>query len=114
MGSALAHTPSFPATTGGWLALAAIALACTVGAVLSFFGALRRLGATPTATISTFEPVVTVLLAAVVLGEEFSGPQWAGAALVVAVVLVVASGRVERPVAGVAEGVRYAERDGAR
>lgn len=79
--------PHFPSTSLGWAALAAIALISTVTAMLAFFAGLARLGAARTSMLSTLEPVVTVLLAAVLLGEHLTPLQWAGGAAVLGAVL---------------------------
>jgi drug/metabolite transporter (DMT)-like permease len=47
-----------------------------------------RTGATRAALLSTVEPVVTIALAAVLLGDRLSGPQLAGGGLVLAAVLL--------------------------
>ena len=51
-------------TAGGWLWLVGIALVSTVGAILTFFAGLQRVGASNAAILSTLEPVVTTTLAA--------------------------------------------------
>lgn len=79
--------PHLPATPSSWAAVAAIALVSTVTAMLSFFAGLTRLGAARTSMLSTLEPVVTVLLAAVLLGERLTPLQWLGGAGVLAAVL---------------------------
>jgi len=79
--------PQFPAEAGGWLALLAIALLSTVLAILTFFAGLQRLGAAQASMLSTLEPVVTVALAALLLGEEVGWTQAAGGALILAGVL---------------------------
>lgn len=79
--------PHLPATPAAWAALIAIALVSTVTAMLAFFAGLTRLGAARTSMLSTLEPVVTVLLAAVLLGERLSLVQWCGGAAVLAAVL---------------------------
>ncbi len=79
--------PQFPASAGGWLALAAIALLSTVLAILTFFAGLQRLGAAQASMLSTLEPVVTVLLAALLLGEHIGGTQALGGGLILAGVL---------------------------
>lgn len=90
-GGVLAQTargngPSFPGSAAGWTALLAIALVCTVTAILAFFAGLQRLGATRTAVISTLEPVVTVVLATALLAESMSPVQLLGGALVLVAV----------------------------
>lgn len=76
------HAPRFPEGAVGWGAIAAIGLVCTVLAILAFFAGLKRVGPSRAAIVSTLEPVVTVLLAWIVLGETLSLVQVAGGALV--------------------------------
>ncbi|SUA89224.1 DMT family transporter [Pandoraea pulmonicola] len=77
----------WPAGAGGWAALTAIAVCSTVIAILTFFAGLQRLGAGRASMLSTLEPVVTVLLAAMLLGETLSAAQLGGGALILAGVL---------------------------
>lgn len=51
---------------------------------------MARLGAADAATLSTLEPVVTVLLAAIFLGETVGGWQIAGGGIILAAVIVLA------------------------
>lgn len=81
------HALQWPAGAGGWSALAAIAVFSTVIAILTFFAGLQRLGAGRASMLSTLEPVVTVLLAALLLGEALSPAQLAGGVLILAGVL---------------------------
>ncbi|GAB3625563.1 multidrug DMT transporter permease [Pandoraea terrae] len=74
----------WPAAGAGWAALAAIAVFSTVVAILTFFAGLQRLGAGRASMLSTLEPVVTVLLAAWLLGETLSVAQLCGGALILA------------------------------
>jgi drug/metabolite transporter (DMT)-like permease len=74
----------WPASAGGWAALVAIAVCSTVVAILTFFAGLQRLGAGRASMLSTLEPVVTVLLAAMLLGETLAPAQWGGGALILA------------------------------
>ena len=61
---------TFLATSIGWIAFIAIALISTVPAFVTFFAGLERIGPTSASTISTFEPIVAVVLAAIVLGRR--------------------------------------------
>ena len=61
----------------------------TVGAISLFFAGLRLVGPSATSILSTFEPVVTVVLAVIVFGESLGPAQLAGGVLVLAAVLVV-------------------------
>jgi drug/metabolite transporter (DMT)-like permease len=61
-----------PTTLEGWLAVGGIVVISTIFAMLSFFAGLEHVGATNAAMLSTFEPVTTVLLAALFLNEPIS------------------------------------------
>jgi drug/metabolite transporter (DMT)-like permease len=74
--------PRFPHDAQGWGAVMAIALVSTVIAMVSFFAGLARLGAADAATLSTLEPVVTIGLAALYLGEPLTLQQLAGGAII--------------------------------
>jgi drug/metabolite transporter (DMT)-like permease len=73
----------------GWLWLGAMALVSTVGAILTFFAGLARVGPSAASILSTVEPVVTVALAAAVFGETLGAVQLAGGALVLGAVVVM-------------------------
>jgi len=79
-----------PGTGAGWLAVVAIAIICTVLAILFFFEGLERVGAVRASVMSTVEPVFTVLLAAMVLGEVITPMRVLGGALIVGAVLLLA------------------------
>ncbi|MEU8205725.1 DMT family transporter [Streptosporangium sp. NPDC049046] len=80
----------------GWFWLAAIAVVSTVVAMLTFFAGLKRIGPSAAAILSTFEPVVTAALAALVLGESLTPVQLAGGALVLSCVVVLQLRRQDR------------------
>jgi drug/metabolite transporter (DMT)-like permease len=73
----------------GWLWLGAMALVSTVGAILTFFAGLARVGPSAASILSTVEPVVTVALAALVFRESLGAVQLAGGALVLGAVVVM-------------------------
>jgi drug/metabolite transporter (DMT)-like permease len=64
-------------------AVLAIALVSTVFAITAFLVGLKWLGASVASVISTLEPVVSVVLGALVLGEPVGVAQAAGGAIVV-------------------------------
>ena len=80
--------PAFPVTPLGWAAILAIALISTVLAIVAFFTGLERIGPSRASTISTFEPVVSVVLAALVLGESFNAFQVVGGCLILVAALI--------------------------
>ena len=87
---ALASRPGLPQSWPAWLALVGVALISTVVAVTAFFGALTLLGPSDTAVISTVEPVVSVAVAGLVLGERLGPLQLAGGAVVLLAVAALA------------------------
>jgi drug/metabolite transporter (DMT)-like permease len=94
---ALARRSPLPSSSGAWTALVLVSLVGTVLAVSAFFGALRLLGPADTAVISTFEPVVSVVVAAVALGESLTVVQAVGGALVLAAVGVLSRAPAPMP-----------------
>ncbi len=85
------HGTTYPTTSTGWIAIIAIALISTVLAFVTFFTGLKRIGPTTTSTLSTFEPIVAVVLAAIVLGETISPIQILGGILILAAVVLLAT-----------------------
>jgi drug/metabolite transporter (DMT)-like permease len=73
-------------TAARWGWLACLGAVSTVAAISLFFAGLRRVGPTAASILSTVEPLVTVVLAAIVFGEVLSPVQMLGGALVVAAV----------------------------
>lgn len=80
--------PSITAAGAAWTV--AIALVCTVGAISAFFLALQAVGPATASIVSTLEPVVTVGLAVLLLGERLEPLQLLGGLLVVGSAIVVA------------------------
>ena len=80
---------AFPASTAAWAAVGGIVLLSTVLAMITFFAGMARLGAADAATLSTLEPMVTVVLAAFFLGEAVGGWQIVGGAIILAAVIVL-------------------------
>jgi drug/metabolite transporter (DMT)-like permease len=81
---------ALPSSAGAWLALAGVTVLGTVVAVAAFFAALTLLGPSDTAVLSTMEPVVSVGVAALALGETLTAVQLAGGALVIGAVVALA------------------------
>lgn len=89
-GAATAEGLALPHSLAGWLAVLAIAIFSTLLAILGFFKGLEKLGASDASTLSTLEPLVTIGLALLVLGETITGLQVAGGALILAAVIYLA------------------------
>ena len=88
---AVARGSPMPPTAKGWIAVLAMAVVSTALAIGTFFAAMRRIGATSAAVGSTLEPLVTVGLSFLILGERLSTPQLAGGAMIVAAVAWLAT-----------------------
>lgn len=82
-----------PVSTTGWLAVVAIAVFSTLLAILGFFKGMEKLGATDASTLSTLEPLITLTLAAVFLGEGVTVMQLSGGGLILAAVVYLARHR---------------------
>jgi drug/metabolite transporter (DMT)-like permease len=94
----LAGQFSLPRSAAGWAVAIGIAIVPTMFAISLFLASLPRVGAARASLLSTWEPVVTVLLAVAFLGDRLSPLQVVGGALVLlAVIAVQASRPVEPP-----------------
>ncbi|NQT68295.1 MAG: DMT family transporter [Desulfobacteraceae bacterium] len=80
----------FPTTSTGWVAVFAIALVSTALAIVTFFAGLKRIDPANASMISTLEPVVTVVLAIIVLGEAITMPKILGGVMILAAVALLA------------------------
>lgn len=102
--------PVFPATLTGWLAIVGVALISTVIAIVTFFIGLEQIGPTAAATLSALEPLVTVVLAVLVLDERVVALQVAGGALIL--VAVVLLSRMQTANGPPPEGIPLPEKPG--
>jgi len=85
---------ALPATAFGWASVIAIALISTILAIVTFFAGLERVGPTNASTLSTVEPAVTVVLAALVLGEAISFMRLVGGIMIILAVIILARSEV--------------------
>lgn len=95
--AALNHELALPRNVSGWAVAVGIALFPTMVAISLFLAGLPRVGAARAALLSTWEPVVTVLLAVVILGDRLSIIQVIGGVLVLLSVIVVQAAHLWRP-----------------
>lgn len=91
-------------SAGGWATVAFLSLAATVFGYLAWNLAVTRFAATNVASSLYFVPLITVLMAAVVLDEPITGWLSAGGAAIVAGVAIVDRGRARA--AGAAAAAR--------
>jgi drug/metabolite transporter (DMT)-like permease len=95
--AALNHELALPRNANGWAVGVGIALFPTMVAISLFMAGLPRVGAARAALISTVEPVITVVLAVVLLGDRLSAVQVVGGLLVLLAVIVVQAAHLWRP-----------------
>jgi drug/metabolite transporter (DMT)-like permease len=85
-----------PVNALGWLGIAGAGVGIGLG-LLTFFAALAYLSPVRATMLSTIEPLVSILVAAAVLGEQLTPLRWLGVALVIgALTLFEAAGHQRR------------------
>lgn len=88
-GMILVEGIQLPQSSSGWLAVVAIALMCTVVAIGALFAGIDRLGASVASMLSSWEVVVTVVVAASFFGEAIGVVQVVGGAFILMAVLIL-------------------------
>jgi drug/metabolite transporter (DMT)-like permease len=88
--------PHWPVSARGWWVVAAIVLIATVIPVVAFLAGLKRIGPADASMLSTLEPVVTVLLAALLFGEILKPVTLLGGGLILAAVLLLTYRELQR------------------
>ncbi|HWV54387.1 DMT family transporter [Pseudorhodoplanes sp.] len=87
---------SLPSNTLGWLGIVGAGVGIAVG-LLCFFASFRYLSPVRATMLSNVEPLLSILFAAVILGQWLSPIQWLGAAMMIgAIALFEAAGRRDR------------------
>jgi drug/metabolite transporter (DMT)-like permease len=81
--------PHWPVTRAGWLAVGAVVILATIIPVVTFLAGLKRIGPTDASMLSTLEPVVTVILAALLFGERLRPISLVGGGMILAAVLLL-------------------------
>lgn len=82
-------TVRFPGSATTVLGILGIGTLATVVPILTLFAAIRRIGAADASLVSTVEPLFTIVLSAVLIGERLTGMQLAGGAVILGAVLVL-------------------------
>ena len=97
--------PQWPMNISGWMAIIASALISTILARIAFYEGFRRIDIANAAIISTFEVVVTVTLAIIILGETITLPKILGACLVISAVIILAKNEYETAQAKISHSI---------
>ena len=92
------NRPQLPQTNSGWWAIAAIVIVATVIPVVTFLAGLERVGPSNAAMLSTLEPVVTVILAALFLNESPNPITLVGGGLILVAVVMLAQSELRHPI----------------
>jgi drug/metabolite transporter (DMT)-like permease len=79
-----------PLAAGGWALALSMAVVATAIPATMFLAGLARVGATRAAIISTLEPATTVVLAALLLGEDLGPVRLIGGGIVLVAAVIVA------------------------
>jgi len=88
--------PHFPKSGAGWATVAGLVLLATVIPVVTFLAGLKRIGPTNASMLSTLEPVVTVILAALLFSEAMQPLMLFGGGLILFSVIILARSAVAR------------------
>jgi len=89
-------TLSFGFGGSTWLPIGALIVVSTVGAIVAFFGGLKRLGATRAALLSMIEPLFTIGFSFLLFQEVLTLRQAIGAVLILAGAVWVTAARQNR------------------
>ena len=73
---------ALPSNTVGWLGIAGAGIGIGIG-LLTYFASFRYISPVRATMLSNLEPLVSILVAGVILGERLAPPQWAGVAMVI-------------------------------
>lgn len=88
-GIAAAEGFTFPAHWSGFTAIIALALVSTVFSISMYMAGLKLVGPVNASTMGVLEPVSTVVLAALILGETLQPEQILGGTMIAAAVILV-------------------------
>jgi len=105
-GVSIAKGDVFPSTFDAWLGVTLLAIASTVIAITCVLVGLSTIGPVQTSTLSTLEPVATVLVGALWLSERLNWVQICGGILIVTSAVIIA-----RAAAGPDGGIRASSVD---
>lgn len=84
-----ANGAHFPASSSGWLVILGIIFISTIIPVTAFLAGLDRIGPTNAAMLSTIEPIVTVLLATWLFGDQLLPIVLVGGGLILTAVVLL-------------------------
>ena len=87
----------FPTNLEGWLLLLLMSTVSTAMPIFALNSGIKLIGPAPAAIINTVEPVLSIIAAAIFLGESMVPVQWLGAALIISSVVILQTRGKVRP-----------------
>ncbi|MBA3530616.1 MAG: DMT family transporter, partial [Ardenticatenales bacterium] len=95
---ALLRGLAWPVGVTAWGSVLALATVSTVMPIFTFYAGMQRVGAARAAILSTVEPLLTVMLAMILLGESMTPRQWLGGGLIlISILLLQGQGKAATP-----------------
>ena len=91
------HRPIVPADANVWLNLGAMVVVSTVFPVFFLNAGIQKVGPARAAILGTVEPLLTIILAALFLGERLQPIQLLGGAFILASVVILQLSRPDKP-----------------
>jgi drug/metabolite transporter (DMT)-like permease len=95
-----------PSDPRAWVSVAGMGVVSTVVAMTAFLAGMAIVGPTRAAVLSSLEVIVTLVLAAALLGERLAPMQWTGAALILGAVAFQNTPALRRAFGGVRAAAR--------
>ena len=92
-----ANGPHWPVGVTGWWIITGVVLIATVIPVVTFLAGLQRIGPTNASMLSTLEPVVTVVLAAVLFNDALKPITLLGGCLILTAVILLTRAELRKP-----------------
>lgn len=90
------NRPHLPSSGTGWAVISGIVIVATVIPVVTFLAGLKRIGPTNASMLSTLEPVVTVILAAILLQDMLKPAALLGGGLILIAVILLTRSELSR------------------
>ena len=78
-----------PDSINGWIVLVCLTVISTVLPILTMFAGIARIGASNASIVSTIEPLITIVLAAVILHEKAAALQYFGGMFILVSVVLL-------------------------
>jgi drug/metabolite transporter (DMT)-like permease len=92
----IVNRPHFPTSTTGWAVISGTVIVATVIPVTTFLAGLKRIGPTNASMLSTLEPVVTVILAAILIHDTLKPVALLGGGMILAAVILLTQSELRR------------------